>query len=176
MTTGAGRELPDDAMVTTGDTISVVVRLSLPPVPPGRNSVAEPSTVTASPTVTVGGVRVKTRMPSLVARSPSPTGSCIQKPELLRAVTIPATPFTGVPAKVERCAIPWICEIVSTGLGGGATSQVWVGVVLLTGEGAPAANSVPFWSPSTQASIRATDVVLLGAGAGPVPSKTLALP
>ncbi len=106
MTTGAGRGLPDDAMVTTGDTISVVVRLSLPPVPPGRNSVAEPSTVTASPTVTVGAVRVKTRMPSLVARSPSPTGSCIQKPELLRAVTTPTTPFTGGPAKVERCAIP----------------------------------------------------------------------
>ena len=52
--------MPDPVVVTAGLTISVVVVLSLPVAPPGRNSVTVPLTVTLSPTATVGAVRVKT--------------------------------------------------------------------------------------------------------------------
>lgn len=163
-------------MLTLGETISVVVRLSRPPLPPGRKSVTEPSTLKASPTATVGEVRVKTKIPSLVARSASATGSCIQKPVLERAVTMPVTPLTGVPARGERWDAPWIAAMVSAGFGGGgAMVQVWGVVVELAGEGAPAAKSVAFWSVSTQASIRLTDVEFVVPGAGPLPSKNVAV-
>src|SRR4051794_9181748 len=55
-------------------------------------------------------------MPSLVDRSPSPAGSCIQKPVELTAVTIPRTPETALPSYGERCAVPWISSIVTGGM------------------------------------------------------------
>jgi len=58
MTTGAGKALPLETVVTTEATISVVARLSLPPDPPDRYSSTTPSTLTASPTAAVGAVRV----------------------------------------------------------------------------------------------------------------------
>jgi hypothetical protein len=73
MTTGAGSKLPDEMIVMTrpGLPISVVVRLSVPPLPPARNSWTVPLTATASPTLTVGAEEVKTKMASEVASSVS---------------------------------------------------------------------------------------------------------
>ena len=90
MTVGAGIGLPEESTVTVrpGLLSSVVVRLD-PVAPPGRNSWTVPVTSTASPTATVGADDVKTKIPSEVALSESGMGSCIQKPLLLLAVTMP---------------------------------------------------------------------------------------
>src|SRR6476469_2626940 len=68
ITIGGGSELPVDCTATLnpGDEISVTVRL-VEPLPPVRNSVMVPATVTASPTFAVGADDVKMNMPSDVA-------------------------------------------------------------------------------------------------------------
>ena len=54
----------------------VIVRLFVPPVPPGRNSLTVPSTSErVADAVTVGAVRVKTKMPSEVDALRSAAGS-----------------------------------------------------------------------------------------------------
>ncbi len=73
-TVAAGSGLPEDATVTCGLVISVVVRLVLLP-PPGRNSDTRPLTATASPTATVGAPEVNTNSASEVATSVSGLGS-----------------------------------------------------------------------------------------------------
>ncbi|WP_237519322.1 hypothetical protein [Streptomyces sp. HUCO-GS316] len=55
---GAGSVAPVATTVTLGAVISVVVRLLVPPVPPGRYSLTVPPTVTESPTATDGAVPV----------------------------------------------------------------------------------------------------------------------
>src|SRR5581483_574216 len=94
--TGVGVGLPLDSSVTVGEPISVDVRLSVL-VPPGRNSLTMPLTVTESPILTVGALLVNTKMPSEVASSASGFGSCIQKPLLVLAVTMPGTLPTAAP-------------------------------------------------------------------------------
>src|ERR1043166_3647262 len=84
---GVGVGLPDDRTVTAGEAISVLVN----PPAPGRNSFTVPLTLTESPTLTVGAVDVKTKIPSEVASFASGFGSCIQKPFDFFAVTIPGT-------------------------------------------------------------------------------------
>ncbi len=110
---------PVPVTVTVARVSSVVARLLVPPLPPGRNSVTVPATVTASPALTVGGVWVKTNRPSLVAGSASGSGSWNQNPLLLTAVTTPGTLDTGLPASGERCALPWISWMRAFGAGSG---------------------------------------------------------
>jgi hypothetical protein len=81
-----GIAAPGPPGVTTGLTISVMVRLSNALLPgshegvqPARNSWTRPLTVTAVPTVAAAGGAelVKTKMPSEVAGSVSGAGSCM---------------------------------------------------------------------------------------------------
>ena len=93
-TSVTGRALPAVMTAKVALPIWVIVKL-FPPAPPGRNSLTVPSTSTWSPTA--GFVPLaprKTKMPSLVASSPSGSGSVIQKPWRLTAVTMPSTPKT----------------------------------------------------------------------------------
>jgi hypothetical protein len=83
---------------------------------PGRNSLTVPVTRTRSPTATVGALPVNTKMPSEVAGSPSPTGSCMKKlrpPAGVTAVTIPSTLPTICPRKLETWPAPWMSAIVT---------------------------------------------------------------
>ena len=66
---------PPPRSVTVGEVSSVVVRL-VEPLPPGRNSLTVPLTVTAWPMMTLGADEVKTKTPSEVLSSPSGLGSC----------------------------------------------------------------------------------------------------
>ena len=91
----------------SGEPSSVVVRLPLA-TPPGRNSCtraadAEPRRRPRRS----GAEEVKTKMPSEVASSASGFGSCIQKPFVVLAVTIPGTRTTW---RLQRrdVAAPWI--------------------------------------------------------------------
>ena len=59
------------------------------------------------PTLTVGAVRVKTKMPSEVVGSPSPTGSCMKKPVLFSLVTTPLV-VTVWPSKRLLAPLPWM--------------------------------------------------------------------
>src|SRR6476659_456154 len=109
ITVGAGSGLPVESTATVGEASSVVVRFPLE-TPPGRNSCTRPVTRIESPTFAAGADEVKTKMPSEVAGSASGFGSCIQKPFVLLAVTIPRT-FTIWPLKGEMCVAPctsWI--------------------------------------------------------------------
>src|SRR3954449_6945615 len=164
-TTAAGSGCPALRRVTAGPTISVVVRLSLSP--PTRNSETVPSTLTSSPTATAGVERVNTSSPSLVAGSSSGVVLWIQKPVLPTAVTTPTTPSTGLPASGDTCDRPWICSIVSGSTGAGGVGVHCCGpAAALRGDGAPTEKSAPLWSVSVHGLVRATDVVLDGAGAG----------
>src|SRR5918996_3470977 len=116
ITVGPGSVLPVETTVTAGEVISVCVRFVLEE-PPGRNSVTSPLTSIESPTSTTGAEEVKTKRPSEVAGSASPSGSSMKKPFETVAVTMPATRDTGSPSSGERCAAPWISWISS----GGAT-------------------------------------------------------
>ena len=108
--TGAGSGLPDEVTDTSpGSEASICVRL--------KNSVAVPTTPTASPTAATGATDVNTKMPSDVCASASidASGVCMKKPFDLRAVTMPVV-LTSWPARGEARPAPWICEIV-TGTG-----------------------------------------------------------
>jgi hypothetical protein len=86
-----------------------MVRLPPPPEPPGRNSSTRaPSTRTASPTSipAAGAEEVKTKTASEVASSPSPVGSCIQKPLVVTAVTTPSTSNRSVPLLPNSSTAP----------------------------------------------------------------------
>jgi hypothetical protein len=88
---GSGSGFPVESTVTLGEPeSSVVVRFPVV-APPGRNSCTVPCTRTESATATAGAELVKTKIPSEVAGSESGLGSCIQKPFVLLAVTIPRT-------------------------------------------------------------------------------------
>ena len=152
---------------TVAPVISVVVRLVLV-APPERNSSTVPSTSTVAPSTTsaAGAELVKTKIPSLVARSASGSLSCIQNPLVLRRVTTPGTSTTACPSSGERCAAPWMSWI-ATGSGS---------IPLFSGAGASAVKSVPFSSVSSPSAARWTDVVFDGAGVGAAPSKSLAVP
>ncbi len=145
----------------------MVVRLVA--APPGRNSATVPVTVTASPTATVGAVRVKTNRPSLVAGSASGVGSWNQKP-LLADRGDHAGHLGDLDAGLRRaCAAPWMSWMRrpgTPGSGGGAVLPV------LRGFGAPAAKSAALLSVSGPSPRRAA-VVLDRAGGGAV-SKSLA--
>ena len=56
----------------------MVVRLAVPLLPPGRYSLTVPAAVTASPTLALGALLVKTNKPSLVAGSSSGVVDWIQ--------------------------------------------------------------------------------------------------
>ena len=72
ISTGAGNGLPCERKVVDGEVSSVSGRS-----PADANSGTLPETFSASPTATVGVVEpVKTKIPSEVAGSPSPAGSC----------------------------------------------------------------------------------------------------
>src|SRR5687767_14772494 len=91
--TGAGNGLPEELTVTSpGNVLSSCVRL--------KNSVAVPSTATASPATTVGALDVNTKIASEVAGllSSLTTTSCMKKPFVFRAVTMPVV-LTNCPAK-----------------------------------------------------------------------------
>src|SRR5439155_21799023 len=86
ITVAAGSGLACHTTVAVGDVISVVVRFVA--APPGRDSLTEPFTVTASPTETdVGAGLVNTKMPSDVASLASGSGSCRLNPLERFAVT-----------------------------------------------------------------------------------------
>ena len=88
-TDAGGSGFPEERTVIDGEPeSSVVVRFPVD-APPGRNSWTRPLTLSASPTLTAGVDEVKTKMPSEVAGSESGLGSCIQKPLVLFAVTVP---------------------------------------------------------------------------------------
>ena len=98
---------PEESTVIDGEPeSSVVVRFPVDE-PPGRNSWTRPLTLSASPTLTVGVDEVKTKMPSEVAASESGLGSCIQKPLVLFAVTVPRV-VTVWPLSGEMCDAPWM--------------------------------------------------------------------
>ncbi len=75
ITVASGRSVPDRFKVIVGPESWVVERL-LVAAPPGTNSPTVPVTWILSPGATVGAAPVKTKMPSEVASSPSPSGSC----------------------------------------------------------------------------------------------------
>ncbi len=166
---GAGTDAAP-VTVIVGLVSSVVVRLSVPPEPPGRNSATVPLTVTASPTFTVGAELVKTNRPSLVAGSASGCGSWNQNPLPPLAVTTPVTLATSLPFIGDRCAEPWMSWILaSTGSGSGGVE------VSVFGDGLTAANSVLLLSVSAVGTLRVADVVFDRPGAAAV-SKSLAVP
>ena len=106
-TVAGGSGFPEESTVIDGEPeSSVVVRFPVD-APPGRNSWTRPLTLSASPTLTVGVDEVKTKMPSEVAGSESGLGSCIQKPLVLFAVTVPRV-VTVWPLSGEMCDAPWM--------------------------------------------------------------------
>jgi hypothetical protein len=122
ITVAAGSEFPVERTDTDGEDSSVVDRLPVD-APPGRNSDTRALTLTESPTLTVGAVEVKTKMPSEVASSASGFGSCIQKPFVVFAVTIPGTLDTSCPDFGEMWAAPWI-SWMKVGVAGAAVVNV----------------------------------------------------
>src|SRR3989337_2111388 len=96
-TTVGGIE-PTPTAVAVGVTISVIVRFANALLigahvgaQPARNSWTRPLTRTSDPTVTLGTLPVKTKIPSEVRTSASGSGSWNQKPRALTAVTTPGT-------------------------------------------------------------------------------------
>ncbi len=152
-------------------TISVVVRFAVPPLPPGRNSETRPVTSAESPARAAGAALVKTKMPSEVAGSASGCACCIQKPLPVAAVTIPATPRTVCPAIGDRWAEAWISAMVGGGPGGSLGP-----LAELAGEGEPAVKSAALLSVSVPSSARLAEAVFERPPAGPLPSKSFALP
>ena len=145
-----------------------------------------PETSTESPTATVGAELVKTNRPSLVAGLSSGVGSWIQKPfePLVRtAVTMPGTLVTVSPLCGETQLAPWMSWMRSGPGVGPPSVGVGVGVgsppppaAAGVGVGAPPVKSAPFWSVSAPAALRASEVVLVVAGASASPSCTTAVP
>src|SRR6266508_928967 len=94
-------------------------------------------------------------MPSLVDGAASGVGSCIQKPVVVLAVTMPGTALTVVPRFGDRCAAPWMS---------------WIRVppvpllVVVCGFGEPVVKSVLLLSLSA-AAVRCTEVVFDAVGA-----------
>ena len=114
-TPGPGSAFPLESTSTSGAVISVCVRL-LPVAPPGRNSVTNPPTSTASPTATASAAAVpKTNMPSEVAKLESGLRSSKKNPFETFAVTMPGTLETACPSRGERCAAPWMSWIRAGG-------------------------------------------------------------
>ena len=77
--TASGRSLPEDSTSMSGKANWVIDRLpssSSGSKSPGTNSLTVPDNRTSSPTSTDGAPPVNTKMPSDVAMSPSPSGSC----------------------------------------------------------------------------------------------------
>jgi hypothetical protein len=135
-----------------------------------------PETRTESPTATVGAELVKTNRPSLVAGLASGVGSWIQKPlePLVRtAVTMPGTLVTAWPFTGETQPAPWMSWMRS---GPGCGVPPPPPEPPAVGVGSPAVKSAPFWSVSAPEALRATEVVLLAAGASAEPSWTTAVP
>ena len=91
-------QLPEAPLVAL---ISVVDRLPAAV----RNSCTRPFTRTASPTVGLLALPTKTYIPSEVRALPS-SASCIQKPMLSKAVTMPAMLLTELLTKGEVCELP----------------------------------------------------------------------
>src|ERR1700759_5630214 len=143
---------------------------------PTLNSETLPVSVTAWPALTVGAVLVKTKMPSDVAGSPSPIGSCRKKPLLFTLVTTPDV-VTVWPTYGLVAPLPWICQIAAVGAdGGGAGGGGGGGVVPplhgagavseLRGSGVPTAKSAALLLVSVQPPLtRRIAVVEDGAGA-----------
>src|SRR5215510_8631583 len=167
-TSVTGTGTPAACTVTCGAVSSVVVRLtgSLP----GRNSATVPSTSTSSPTFTVGVELVNTNRPSLVAGSESGVGSCIQKPLLRLAVTMPWTSDTASPSSGDWWAAPWISLMVLTGGGGGGSDPEFCG------SGALAVKSAELLSVSVPSAPRLAEVVFDRPGAGAVSNMLVAEP
>src|SRR5687768_13280070 len=113
--TTVGAIEPAPTGVAVGVTISVRVRLANAlavgaqmGVQPARNSCTRPLTRTSAPTMRVGRLPVKTKMPSEVRTSASGSGSWNQKPLELTAVTMPGTIETRLPSYGERCWVDWM--------------------------------------------------------------------
>jgi hypothetical protein len=96
-------------------------------------------------------------------------------------VTIPGTRVTALPAYDERRVVPWMSwtrtvpgSVVPPPPSPPPESGPWPAE--LTGVGVPAVRSVALSSVSDRESARATEAVLEAPVAGPVPSRTTAVP
>src|ERR687890_466935 len=79
---------------------------------------------------------------------------------------------TVLPTSGEESPGPWISAMVLSDGGGGVFVQA---VPQATGLGAPAVKSAALFAVLSWLALRETELVLLGAGVGPVPAKSLAV-
>lgn len=126
-----------------------------------------------------------TKTPSPVRGSASGAVSWIQKPrepEVRTAVTTPGTPVTALPSSGETRVVPWMSWIRtvpgSVGLPGspGSSPPPEVSPAAFTGDGAAAVRSAALSSVSANEAARATEAVAEAPFAGPLPSRTTAVP
>ena len=82
---------------------------------------------------------------------------------------------TVAPTSGDSAPGPWISAMVFSTAGSGGGVTVVQAVPQATGLGAPAVKSAALLAVLSWAALRETELVLLGAGVGPVPAKSLAV-